>query len=63
MKPNDKYVKYMLVFVNFDFLLFLKAYYFPENIGLPVNEDDDDDLYIMQLHYNNPHLRSGKFLF
>ena len=38
-----------------------QAYFFPENIGLPVNEDGDDDLFIMQVHYNNPNLRSGKF--
>ncbi|KAK3101729.1 hypothetical protein FSP39_005907 [Pinctada imbricata] len=34
-----------------------EAYYFPENIGLPVAEDNDNDLYILQMHYNNPGLR------
>jgi hypothetical protein len=39
-----------------------KAFYFPEEAGLPVVEPGDSDLYIMEVHYNNPQRRNGKYI-
>ncbi|XP_056009441.1 uncharacterized protein LOC125680065 [Ostrea edulis] len=35
-----------------------EAFYYPDEAGLPVAEPGDTDLYIMEIHYNNPGLRS-----
>lgn len=36
-----------------------EAFYFPAEAGLPVAEQGDTELYIMETHYNNPELKSG----
>ncbi|KAK3087968.1 hypothetical protein FSP39_012921 [Pinctada imbricata] len=36
-----------------------EAFYFPDNVGLPVGEPGDTDVIIMQTHYNNPGLKTG----
>lgn len=41
-------------------MFLLKDFYFPDNVGMPIGEPDDDATYIMEVHYNNPELRSGK---
>ncbi|XP_061164580.1 DBH-like monooxygenase protein 1 [Saccostrea echinata] len=35
-----------------------EAFYYPEQAGLPIAEPGDNDLFIMETHYNNPQLRS-----
>lgn len=44
-------------------MFLLKDFYFPDNVGMPIGEPDDDATYIMEVHYNNPELRSGKHSF
>ncbi|KAH3863952.1 DBH-like monooxygenase protein 1 homolog [Dreissena polymorpha] len=31
-------------------------FYFPETVGMPIGEADDDGLYILETHYNNPEM-------
>ncbi|XP_052095209.1 DBH-like monooxygenase protein 1 homolog [Mytilus californianus] len=33
-------------------------FYFPDNVGMPIGEPEDDATYIMEVHYNNPEMRS-----
>ncbi|KAK3088637.1 hypothetical protein FSP39_021673 [Pinctada imbricata] len=32
-------------------------FYFPENVGMPIGEEDDASMFIMETHYNNPQKR------
>ena len=41
----------------------LKVFYFPEDAGMPIGEPGDTDVFILQTHYNNPGLRSGKLMY
>ncbi|XP_061164656.1 uncharacterized protein LOC133173681 [Saccostrea echinata] len=35
-----------------------KEFYYPEEAGLPIGEPGDNDLYIMETHFNNPDRRN-----
>ena len=42
-------------------MYFEQEFYFPDNVGMPIGEPDDNSMFIMETHYNNPEKRMGKF--
>ncbi|KAK3087443.1 hypothetical protein FSP39_005971 [Pinctada imbricata] len=34
-----------------------KAFYYPDDVGMPIGEPGDNDVFVLETHYNNPALR------
>ena len=47
----------------FKTITMFQPYYFPEDAGYSVGGPYDFEFYVMQVHYNNPTLKSGKTKF
>jgi len=41
----------------------LQVYYYPNNTGIPVGTADDPSFFLMEMHYDNPTLKSGINMF
>ena len=39
--------------------LHFKAFYFPDDVGFPIQEHNADGFYLMETHYDNPMQRTG----
>lgn len=40
--------------------LMLQSSYLPDEAGIPFGTDDDPTLLLLEMHYDNPQLQSGK---